>query len=287
MNSPTTPKSSSRSAFPAVPLLFARSGLFGGGAPPANHCVEVQDPRGGGLFYEGPRLTQYHALAWQAVIQSAQLRRVGSGQWFTVSADSLLIATGGQGRDTEQRARLWRRLDELTHGQVGVVGQTRNYTGALVLGIARDVKTKQFSIMLKPGLGALLTDEVLRNDLARKSALGRNLLAMWLHDYFASHLRPQPEGMARLRDVCGSRLALPQFRQRLRAAMVLLSKGETPLVVSWSIDGRDRLVVTKSATRVVILKPETVEAKQRGIRSQARKDEDIRKARAQRAGVRQ
>lgn len=274
MNETSPPKAVNRSAFPAVPLVIARSALFGagkGGDKLPHHRVDVQDPRGGGLFYKGPRLTQYHALAWQAVIRTAQLRKARSGEFFEASADRLLRAAGCLGGDTAQRVRLRAWLDDLTQGEVTVFGPGQNFNGPLVQQVARHDKTGQLAIMLKPGLGALLVDEVLRNDLDRKARLGQNMMAMWLHDYFATHQRPQRESIDRLREVSGSRLGLPQFRQRLPAALTLLRKGEEPLVVSWSIDRDDRLLVVKNASRVIILKPEIAVAKQRGQQAQERR----------------
>lgn len=111
------------------------------------------------------------------------------------------------------------------------------------------------------------------------------MLALWLHDYIGTHLRPQPEPVATLRSLCGSPLALPQFRQRLRAALDLLTRGDDALVLSWAIDRRDRLIVEKRPTRVVILPPQAAQAKQAAARHHGHKQAEVDRLRQQRARV--
>jgi hypothetical protein len=283
-------RSVSVAMFPAVPLMIARSALFG--VARANrkqmlqgHTIAAADPLGVSLLYSGPQLSQYHALLWQAIIQAATRAKVADDQMFSVSADALLRAMGGQGNDTKQRGRLWGWLKDLTAARVELTTKTQGYVGPLVFEVARDTISKQVAVRLNPKLMRLLDSEVLRNDLARKAALGRNMLALWLHDYIATHLRPPPVAVVDLRDLCGSPLELPQFRQRLRAAMDLLAKGDDPLVLSWSLDQSDRLIVKKQSTRVIVLPAEVARAKQLGIQHQDRKWDGIQKARAQRARV--
>jgi hypothetical protein len=273
-----------------VPLGFARSALFSVARRNTSAIVQGQPLpiaplRGSQLTYSGPPLSQHHALAWQAVIQAATEAEARNGEPFTVPADALLRAMGGKGDDTKQRGRLWRWLQDLTAARVDFSTQTQDYTGALLFEVVRDRPSGRLSVRLNPKLTTLLGNEILRNDLARKAGLGRNLLALWLHDYIATHLRPPAESVSTLRDWCGSPLALPQFRQRLRAAMNLLMKGSTPLVVAWSIDQHDRLIVQKTATRVVILPPDVASAKQAGARHQERARADLERAQQQRARV--
>lgn len=276
--------------FPAVPLGIARSALFGVGRHGRMQILHRQPIailalRGAQLTYIGPKLTQHHALLWQAVIQVATDLSVNDDQPFAVAADVLLRAMGGQGNDTKQRQRIWEWLKDLTHAQIEYSTDTHDYAGPLVFEVARDKVKQKLALRLNPNLISLLSNEVLRNDLARKASLGRNMLAMWLHDYIATHLRPPAEEVEALRQRCGSTLALPQFRQRLRSAMQVLSKGKDPLVLSWSIDNRDRLTVKKTATRVVILPSEVAQAKSAGARQAARQWNDIEGARKRRAKV--
>ena len=283
------PPPSNASNFPPVPLGLARSALFGvarpGGGEIAQHAIAIAPLRGARLRYSGPRLSQHHALLWQAVLQAANEQGITGDQPLTIAADALLRAMGGKGDDSQQRARVWRWLKDLTAARIEYNTITHDYAGPLVFEVLRLKPSGMLSVRLNPALFHLIGDEVLRNDLARKARLGRNLLALWLHDYIGTHLRPPTEPVATLRDLCGSPLALPQFRQRLRVALDLLKQGPDPLLTAWSIDRRDQLTVEKRPTRVVILPPQVGQARQAGIQHHQRKRGEIEQARQRRARV--
>jgi hypothetical protein len=276
-------------AAPAVPLGFVRSNLFGttrtDGVPHAVPLV-AQPIRGVSLTYAGPPLGQHHALLWQAVIQAAT-RPDGThtDQPDALAADALLRAMGGKGNDSQQRARVATWLRDLAAARVEYRTNTQRYAGPLLASVERGKPGQPWAVRLPADLLPLLANEVLRNDLARKAGLGRNLLALWLHDYLASHLRPPPETADTLRLWCGSSLALPQFRQRLRGALDALKQGPRPLVQTWAIDRKDRLLVEKGATRVVILPTDIAQAKQYGPNLRAHRQDDINRARQQRSTV--
>lgn len=273
--------------FPPVPLGLARSALFGvarpGGAEIVQRAITIAPLRGARLRYSGPQLSQHHALLWQAILQAAAEQGTTGDQPLTIAADKLLRAMGGKGDDSEQRARVWRWLKDLTAARIEYSTITHDYAGPLVFEVLRLKPSGLLSVRFNPTLLHLIGDEVLRNDLARKTRLGRNMLALWLHDYIGTHLRPPAEPVAMLRNLCGSPLALPQFRQRLRAALDLLMRGDDALVLSWSIDRRDRLIIEKRPTRVVILPPQAAQAKQGASNHQRRKQAEIQRAQQQRA----
>jgi hypothetical protein len=274
---------------PAVPLGFVRSCLFGTtrtGSVPVASTLPAQPIRGVALSYVGPPLGQHHALLWQAIVQAATLPDGShTDQPDALAADALLRTMGTQGNDSQQRARVARWLRDLVAARVEYRTNTQHYAGPLLAAIERSKPGQPWSMRLPSHLLPLLANEVLRNDLARKAGLGRNLLALWLHDYLASHLRPPPETADALRLWCGSSLALPQFRQRLRAALDMLKQGPRPLVRAWTIDRKDRLTVEKAATRVVILPPDIAQAKQYSPSLRARRQDDLNRARQQRSAV--
>lgn len=281
------PSQAIAATFPPVPLGLARSALFGvarpNGLESVQRSIAIAPLRGCLLRYSGPQLCQHHALLWQAILQAATEQGATGGQPLTIAADSLLRTMGGKGNDTEQRARVWRWLNDLTAARIEYSTITHDYTGPLIFEVLRLKPSGLLSVRLNPTLHHLIGNEVLRNDLARKARLGRNMLALWLHDYIATHLRPPPEPIAMLRDLCGSPLALPQFRQRLRGALDLLMRGGDALVLSWCIDHRDRLIIEKRPTRVVILPPQAAQAKQDASNRQRGKQAEIDRARQQRA----
>ena len=249
---------------PGVPLGLLRSPLFPVGCVNDHGAIvyiyarpmPIAAQRGEKLAYRGPRLNQQHALAWQAVLLAAEGIDAMDGRAFVVSPDMLLRDMGGKGGDRSQRERLARWLADLTRARIDYTTRLQRYAGPLLGGVEH-TDNGRLSLRLDPELRNILRNEVLRNDLARKARLGLFSLALWLHDYIATHLRPPADSVERLRMLSGSSLKLPQFRIRLRAALKLLKAGPDPLVIEGAIDRFDRLIISKKAeTRVVILTPE-------------------------------
>lgn len=56
-----------------------------------------------------------------------------------------------------------------------------------------------------------------------------------------------------LRTLSGSTRPLAKFRASLKKAAAALTTGDAPLLKKWRIDEQDRLVYTKTKTRVVFL----------------------------------
>lgn len=275
---------------PALPLGLLRSALFPVGCPDEHGTVlyvykrpmPMASQRGETLAYRGPPLTQQHAMAWQAVLWAADGMGATEGATFEVSPDLLLRAMGGRGGDRSQRQRLARWLADLTRARIDYATRLHRYQGPLVKSVERTAKGK-LALRLDEKLCDILGNEVLRNDLARKAQLGLNSLALWLHDYIATHLRPPSDSVDRLRWLCGSSLTLPQFRFRLRAALELLKAGPNPLVIEGDIDAFDRLVIAKKTkTRVFIHDPQDATG-QRG--KQGRVDPATRPAKKRAKGA--
>lgn len=244
-----------------MPLGLLRSSLFAVGSPDEHGTIvyiykrpmPMAAQRGEKLAYRGPPLNQHHALVWQAVLLAAEGKDAMDGKAFEISPDKLLHHMGRKGGDRQQRQRLRRWLGELTRARIDYTTRLQRYTGPLLASVAPTPQGRLI-LALDPKLREILRNEVLRNDLARKARLGSNTLALWLNDYLATHLRPPPEAVERLRTLSGSRLNLAQFRIRLRAAVALLKAGPDPLIIAGGIDPFDRLVIEEKApTRVVIL----------------------------------
>src|SRR5699024_604303 len=93
--------------------------------------------------------------------------------------------------------------------------------------------------------------ETLSNDIMRLAGLGKDQLASWLHNYFASQKDPPKLTVSEIKTLSGSRLELPQLRQRLKKAMAKLKDGDRPLITDFKLDEKtDTLHVTKAPTTV-------------------------------------
>lgn len=258
--------------FPGLPLGFVRSALFGVSELPhesnrnlsreaARHdAIELAAPKAYHVHYRGPSLNQHHAIVWQAIIE-AHRKRCGSDpmQVLRISRPDLLRAIGRKDVGTGARKQLGKWIEDLTRAWVSVDTPKIRYQGALISAALLDKETHQLCISI-PGLLDLFTNEVAGIDLQRKLLLGRNQIALWLHDYISSQSNdPQrmiPVPVSELHRLSGTSLAKPQFRQRLKQAIDLLKDNKvctTPLLISATIDASDRLVFQKSRTFTLIL----------------------------------
>lgn len=283
-----------------LPLSIARSALFSVGRPLADvtqrRDVPIAPYRGAKLTQAGPPLGQHHALAWQAVLHWAKDAGIEDDQPFTVPADDLLRVLGGRGGDSAQRYRMGRRLLELSAVRINYQTDTHAFDGPLLAQAKTDARGRPV-LRLPPEWHALTRIEILRNDLGRKCGLGQHSLALWLHDFIATHLRPPPESVDTLREWCGSTQDLAHFRHDLRQALRRLApqvavsdpttgQGWQPapgaLVLGWHIDRRDRLHIDKAVTSVYLPTERAVRA---AGGAQSRHQVEVQRARMQRANL--
>ncbi|BFI94956.1 MAG: hypothetical protein RSP_04660 [Rhodanobacter sp.] len=245
-----------------LPIGFIRSALFGVGDRPVDPILQLElaSAKSVVIRYRGPALNQHHALLWQAILE-AHRERCGNDptQVLHISRPALLRAIGRNDVSTAARKQCNQWLDDLTRAWVSVETAKVRYCGALLGGALLNKETSLLSISI-PGLLDLFTNEVAHIDFRRKLALGRNQLALWLHDFISSQsndpTRMIPVPVTELRRLSGSSLKLPQFRQRLKQAIELLKAGKNgtlPLLIRATIDTGDRLVFEKSRTFTLIL----------------------------------
>lgn len=216
--------------------------------------IDVENgPLGIRLEYTGPHLNQDHFKAWQAAVHLANERGGLQGDQFVVPVTDVMRAMGQNYRDHDQRTRAWRLLGELTEANVDLRSARSKYKAPLVFSVLHEEATGKMAIRLNPDLAQLLSDEVLQNDMLRVLGFGRNQIAIWLHNYYASHKTPPGLSVRELQRLCGTSLDLPRFRQRLRGALDRLKAGVRPLLLSWSIDENDVVRVEKIPTQVKLL----------------------------------
>lgn len=204
-----------------------------------------------------------------------------AGEQFIIPVTDLMRAMGQTYRDHDQRKRAWRLLEDLSQASIRLTSHRSRYVGALVFSVLHEEATGRMAIRLNPDLAQLLSDEVLQNDMLRVLGFGRNQIAIWLHNYYASHKTPPALPVRELQRLCGTSLDLPRFRQRLRGALDRLKEGVRPLLVSWTIDDRDIVRVEKIPTQVKLL-PAAVKAKKD---AGARHADLVQQARSRRSRV--
>ncbi|MDP4309741.1 hypothetical protein Q7W57_15180 [Stenotrophomonas geniculata] len=237
-----------------VPMGLVRSALFGtarftgerieSGSIAAHHVLGTK------IAYKGPRLNQLHAIVWQSILL---LTREQGSCVVRVSGDRLIDMLGMSSRSGTNRDLILQRLEDLVGATVRYQTDTHRYFGTMLVGALRHEKTGHFEIEINPKVMDLLGNEVICNDLERKVALGKNQLALWLHDYISSHKVIYPISVEELRVLSGSEKELKKFRYELKRSMAIVSTGNGPLVKSWAINGDDKLTAEKGATKVVLI----------------------------------
>lgn len=210
----------------AVPNGFLRSALFGAIRRGARRYMERQRIAaldGIEIFYTGQRLDQGDLDLWEMLLHIARLQ--GLGNECRVTAYQLLKALGktdsGKNRDI-----LDLRLSRMKATGVDVHIGRYGYEGSLIDEVYRDKETREYVFRVNPKLRSLFEpDQFTQVDWAVRRELEGQSLAQWLHGFYASHAKPYPISVSKLRELCGSDYErLNNFRRDLRKALDTLEK---------------------------------------------------------------
>jgi hypothetical protein len=252
-----------------IPVSVLRCALFGvaaEGDEVADFTPVIVDRRltGAEIRYKGPYLNQDHLKLWQACLFLAQETVGLNGDRFAISnfAD-LLRLSGRSAGDSRQYNRAWELLKDLASAKVEISTSRTSYFGSLILEVAKDKSSGRVAIHMSSTLKQFMSNETLSNDIMRLAGLGKDQLASWLHNYYASQKDPPKLTVSEIKTLSGSRLELPQLRQRLKKAMAKLKNkdGIRPLITDFKLDEKpDVLHVTKVPTTVDMRMADTAAA---------------------------
>jgi len=266
------------------PLTFARSALFGAvqrkkqGREDWFFREPIAMPASSGIkmAYTGPRLNQYHALVFQALIEAT----AGAKHDLVISHGDVLDMVGRK-NNSQARKWLWDVFNDLFEARLRIETPRVTYRGGLVPSIATIKKTGRLKITLDHNLAGLFQHDLILTGTKQTAALGNDQLLLWMSRYVSSHQTFHPIAVTELHRISGFEGQLKEFRFRLKKVAALLACGASPLIQSWSIDDRDFFLCTKRATKVFILPTQQrVTAEPVLVHSSA-----ADKARAQRAKV--
>jgi hypothetical protein len=277
-----------------VPLGFARSALFGTSSNKKEQVVfqledanlPVQKLRDMKITYSGPALNQHHAILWQSIMSEYR-----EGQPFVeISGGELLRKMGNKSDSGQMHKRLVLMLRELRKGEVNYTSQTHDFFGGMISSVTfskvivgEKYKNGPIKIEINSELAKLLGDEVLINDLSRKLTLGNNQLALWLHDFIATHKTLMPIDMGELRKLSRSNYVPKKFKNEAKKALEMLASKDCNLVRSFHFNQRGQLVIEKSETKVVIL--DNYRPKPKSDKATAAVQKAVQQSRDQRATV--
>ena len=270
-----------------VPITFVRCALFSvaksGDKLDRKEIAAEVGPLGMQVVYSGPYLNQDHFKAWQAAVYLARRNDGMGGKEFVVSASEMLRAMGKQYRDHDQRNLLWRLMDDLQGTKLNIYSCRSRYVGSLIDAAAQDLKTGRIAVRLNPDLAQLLTDETIESDMMRMMEIGRDQIALWLNNYFASWGTYRNVTVQELHRLCGTNLDMRRFRYRLKKAGDKLLGGVRPFITDFWVDENDLVHVVKTKTPVKLLSDKDREAL--GLVASRKKSEAADKAASSRARV--
>lgn len=269
-----------------VPVSIVRSALFGVGLKGDDVVGEGRvipaDKRlpGVSITYWGPYLNQDHFRVWQACIYLARQAGALNGEKFVISsyADILRLCGRATG-DYRQYRQTWKLLLDLTRANVMIDSARASdfLAGSLLASVGGSRKSGTVTIELNKTLAQFMHNETLSNDMLRLAGLGKDQIASWLHNYYASQKNPPNLTVSEIQKLSGTKLDLPRLRQRLKKAMEKLEGGIRPLVTYWELDPKtDILHVKKVATTVDMRAPDAVAAEKRRV-AESRESDKARK----------
>lgn len=303
----STKKQKSNSSSPVlttlVPVSLLRSSLFGisgDGEHISDHPIIPSDKRLAGteIRYTGPYLTQEHFKVWQACIYLSQQSDNKLGSDITVANfTDLLKLCGRNTRDYRQYKKVYELMNDMVGAKLNVKTWRVEYAGTLISEISRDrdalddegaqtfiedlaINTKGPSTVryrLNNMLAQFLSNETLKNDILRLAEIGRDQLASWLHNYYATHKDPPPLTVQELIGLCKSPLDPPQFKSRLQRSLKKLTTGIRPLITKWSIDKNNIVRVEKCPTTVDMRSPDQA-TKDAHAKWKSEKDRELSKS---------
>lgn len=204
-----------------VPNGVLRSALFGAikkGPRRYLEREEIHSLDGIRIVYTGARLDQGDLDLWQTVLHLVRLLPLG--EEFRITAYQLLKLLGKT--DTgKNREILDRRLSRMKATGVDIYIGRYGYEGSLIDEVYRDKDTQEYVIRLNPKLRALFEKDLWTMvDWAVRMDLSGQPLAQWLHGFYATHAKPYPISVEKLRQLCGSEaVSLRHYRQDLRKAL--------------------------------------------------------------------
>lgn len=229
-----------------VPNAFIRSALFGVSSTRKTYAKRtiIASIEGYVVRFLGTSFNQTDLDVWMMLTHLARLQPLGTKVEFTAHS---LLKELGRGTSGKEHADLAEQLTRLIGGVVEITWtkEKKAFAEALLSSYVRDDETGRYVVTFSPKMSTLFDSDYTLIDLEQRLALGKNNLAKFLLDLYASHAKPFPYKVETLRDLCGSNTAeLWKFRQTLKKALDALKS--VGAILDWSIDENDLVHVVRS-----------------------------------------
>lgn len=228
-----------------VPNPFIRSALFGVSTTRKIHSKRtiIAAVDGYVVRFKGESFNQTDLDLWTMLVHLARLQPLGTKVEFTAHA---LLKSLGRGTGGKDHADLAEQLMRLIGGVVEVTWtkEKKAFAEALLSSYVRDDETGRYVVTFSEKMSTLFDSDYTLIDLEQRLALGKNNLAKFLLDLYASHAKPYPYKVETIRELSGSTAALKSFKQKLKLALDSLKA--VGAILSWSIDDADLVHVARS-----------------------------------------
>lgn len=191
---------------------------------------------------KGERLNQLDLDLWEQLLHLQRALPLGSPVTFT--GHGMLRALGHKPGGTAH-ARLDDDLGRLLTSATEIrwTATRQSFAGTLITSYFKDEDSGKYVVIFNAETLQLYSQGNTWIDADQRRALGRNLIAKWLHGFYSSHAKPYPYSVDTLWQLGGSKAARYEFRRTLRAALAALVKVGS--LKSWEIDENDLVHVVR------------------------------------------
>lgn len=155
------------------------------------------------ISFTGEQLNQFDLEVWETALHTADQQQINLGTECRGSVYSFLKIMGKSNAGTN-RKYFANSIDRQIACLVEIEDGRYLYKGNLIQDYYQDKATDQFVMILNPNLAKLYRAGYTQIEHENIKKLGQKNLAKWLYRYYASHEKPYPVSIDKIRQLCGS-----------------------------------------------------------------------------------
>lgn len=210
-----------------VPNALLRSALFGvigkGGRAYEKRVLKAA-VNGITVRFTGQQLDQSDLDVWLGCLQLLKEVPVGTQVYFSMKGFLKSL-----GRNSGKSDKEWLRdsLTRLSACLIEIGDGQRFYSGHLINDFYRDEVDCEYTITLNPKMLSFFSNKSWTGlNLNKRNELKGRSVAKWLHGFYSTHASPHPYKVETLKDLCGSKAELKEFRRMLKTSLSYVSSAE-------------------------------------------------------------
>lgn len=195
------------------------------------------------IRFKGETFNQTDLDVLEAMLHLAMPHPLGKSVEFTVHAFLKALGRGTSGKHHEEFKE---QMVRLMGGVVEITNTTshKTFMGTLVSKAFRDEQTGRYVVVFDGDMLNLYESGYSLIDWNQRMALGKSMLAKWLHGFYSTHAKPYPYKVETLHSLCGSTATMKEFKRMLKKAFDELIKAGA--IVGWIIDQDDLVIIQRT-----------------------------------------